>query len=284
MTTVTVDGMTFGDGLPWVLTDLGGWLDGPPVRGQKIDRPVDHGGFAIPALRGGRVVTVEAYVEGSSIADVGQVSDRLSGVLADGEFGELTVTREDGQTTSASVQVDAAPMVGWFPHVNAVAAQLQFYAPDPLRYGATQNLTTTFPELVGGLEFDLFTDGAGTDVGWLDFGVAGSSGRVTVDNPGTAPAWPQFQVSGPTPPFEIVHVETGARLTFSHALSADEVLLIDSATGLVALGDAAVDYSGYLTRAEWFSIPRKGSATIAFVPLDVAGTGSLTVIHRPAWW
>lgn len=269
---------------PYSLIDLTGWDERPSTRSDSDVRPMQHGRFDGPVLSDERVVILRGQI-------ISEDRDTLLAALDDAMYlsepdaptETLTVTRA-GRTLTADARLTdfRTPTGAWA--VGHVPFAAQWRCPDPLRYGPTENLTTGFATLTGGLEFDLFTDGSGVDMGWLDFGAAGSSGRVTVSNPGTAPAFDQFRVQGPVPPFEVVCVETGERLTFSRALGSGESLLIDSATGLVGLGESAVDYSGYLTRAEWFAVPAKGSCTIAFLPLAATDSGTLTVVHRPAWW
>jgi hypothetical protein len=161
---------------------------------------------------------------------------------------------------------------------------VEWVCPDPLRYGVPTGFPTAFPTAGGGLRFPLFTNGT-VGVGHLDFGLPGTSGRVTVSNPGTAAAWPQFTVVGPVPDegFDVVCVETGERLTYATGVSAGSTVVMDSATGRVLLnGDA--DRSGFLTRADWFSVPPGGTCTVAFLPRGVSSAAVLTVTLRPAWW
>src|SRR5690606_29987992 len=59
-----------------------------------------------------------------------------------------------------------ARLVRWRPVAVAWGAgffawEAQWVCPDPLRYGPLQSVTTGFPELVGGLRYPLYTDGAG---------------------------------------------------------------------------------------------------------------------------
>lgn len=287
MTTVSVDGVTFEDGdAQWMLEreGLGGWFDGPPVRAEDVPRPQAHGSFGVPAQRGARIVSVNVTVRCASAAEAEDARDRLAGILAGGQIGDLAVTSDAGRTTSSAVRLNAKPLIAWRPWSNTVRAQLEFFAPDPLRYADAISRTTGFAEQRGGLEFPLFTDGT-TDTGFLEFGEQGSTGRVTLPaQPGTAPGHTQFLVRGPVPAFSIIRVETGRRITFARSVAAGDRLLIDSATGVALLNDGDVDYSGLLTYWEWEPIMPGESATFAFVPDGLAQAGTLTVIHRAAWW
>lgn len=287
MTSLTVGGLTFDGGdTPGVdvLEDLDGWFDGTGVRAENAPRPQQHGTFATPAFHTGRDIGVVVSRRCASDAEAGEARRTFAALLAGGGYTDLTVVEPDGHTTTASVRLASKPLVRWFPHSQRVRAQVEFYAPDPLRYGATVNRSTTFAAEAGGLEFDLFTDGT-SDTGYLEFGEAGSTGRVSLPaQEGTAPGHTQFLVTGPTPAFSIVRVETGRRVTFSAPVAAGSQLLIDTATGVVTLDGGDVDYSGLLTRWEWDPVEPGTPVTFAFLPMGPSDTGSLLVAHRAAWW
>ena len=267
----------------WVLTGIDGWDDsGSGVRSSGEARPQSHGAFDSPAYRTGRSISVRGEVLCLSRASAAAAVQTLNSVGADGQRLDVVVADDDLPRMSSSARVADRPMIGWTVPTRVVYAQ-EWWAADPLRYGDTINESTGFPFAAGGLEFPLFTDGV-TDTGYLEFGAQGSTGRVTVTNIGTAATSPQFEVTGPTPPFSIVHVESGRRLSFAQSVAAGDRLLIDSATGLVVLNGGDVDYSGMLTRAEWSPVGPGESATFAFIPDGPYADGTLTVIFRPAWW
>jgi len=177
---------------------------------------------------------------------------------------------------------DAQPLVDWYQDLD-IDFQLTFYAPDPLRYGTPVPVTTGFPVLAGGLEFDLFTDGS-TDTGFLEFGASSATGRLLVANPGNEDAWPQFEITGPLDTgIEVVKVGTGERLRFEGGVSAGSALVLDSATGLVVI-DGYADRSGLLTIRDWSRVPPGGSAEFEFVPLGSFSAAQLTATVSPGFW
>src|SRR5690554_4355798 len=176
-TTVSVGGITAGspavtdgDGARWVLSRIDGWHGGVSVRGEAVERPAGHGTFAERAWRDGRLVVIEGAVLCPSRAVAASVQRRLAAVLADGTFGDFTVTDDDDGTLTASVRLGAEPTVTWVRGSTTVRYQLPFYAPDPLRYAERVSGTTGFPTRTGGLRFPLYSDGAGANVGALDYG------------------------------------------------------------------------------------------------------------------
>ena len=184
---------------------------------------------------------------------------------------------------SAQVKIEGQPLVDWYQPLD-IDFQLSFYAPDPMRYGAPVSIATGFPVLAGGLEYDLYTDGT-TDTGVLEYGAASATGRMVVVNAGNADVWPQFEILGPVPGegFEILRVGTGDRLHYVGDVSAGSRLVIDSASGVVAI-DGYADRSGLLTVRDWFPVPAKGSVEIAFVPLGSFSTATLTATVSPGFW
>lgn len=287
MTTLSIAGLTFDGGdAPGVdvLEELDGWFDGTDVEAEVARRPGAHGAFALPAYSRGRTVAAIVSRRCSSDAEAGAARRTFAALLADGGYAELTVVEPDGHKTSALVRRASRPLVKWFPYSQMVRAQVEFYAPDPLRYSEAITKTTGFALSAGGLEFPLFTDGT-ADTGFLEFGAQGSTGRISLGTqPGTAPGHTQFVVMGPVPSFSIVRVETGRRLTFADPVLAGSTLVIDGASGSALLNGGEVDYSGRVTRSELEPVRPGEPVTFAFQPEGPYSTGTLTVTHRAAWW
>ncbi len=285
-TTVEWRGLTLASdqSSPFGIRNLAGWDELPDSRQESPVRPQAHGRFDTPVWADERVVTLQGQIVSQDrdalLADLSRVMGWPSG---GGAAETLTVTRA-GRTLTASARLRAfrTPTdLNW--SVGQVPFAIEWRCADPLRYGPAATLETGFPVLAGGLEFDLFTDGT-VNTGYLEFGAMSSTGRVVASNAGNADAWPQFTITGPVPPFQIVAVESGRRLVFSRAVNAGDSLVIDTATGVVLLNGGDVDYSGYLTTAEWASVPAGGSQTFAFLPVSGTGTGTMAVTWRPAFW
>lgn len=291
-TTATVGGITFSneptpdsDGITWVMSRLDGWHGGVGVDSPRLSRQQGHGTFAQRAYRQGRLVVIEgaALCDSRSVAAVAQ--RKLSALLADGSFGDLLVMDVDVESLTASVQLGAAPDVDWSLRGDVVRFQLPLYAPDPLRYGDPIASTAVFPTLVGGLEYDLYTDGSGTDLGYLDYGVPSETGRVVLSNPGTADVPVTIEVIGPVPSqgFDIIQVGTGKRLTFEDPVGAGSSLVMDGATGAVVI-DGTADRAGRLTWRDWPIVPAGGSIELLFSPRGPWSAATMTAVYRPGWW
>ena len=290
MTLITVGGVTFqnsgaldANGVSWLFSSTKGWFDGPPIKVYKTDRPREHGSFTERNFRDGRPITVSGSVHAPSRALASAAQMTLAGLLAEGTLDTFTVTDPDQGVMSAQVKIEGQPLVDWYQPLD-IDYQLTFYAPDPMRYGAPVSVTTGFPVAAGGLEYDLYTDGT-TDTGFLEYGAASTTGRVVVSNPGNADVWPQYEILGPVPVegFEILRVGTGDRLRYVGGVATGSRLVLDSATGVVAV-DGYADRSGLLTVRDWFAVPAKGSVELAFVPLGAFSTAQLTATVSPGFW
>lgn len=266
---------------------IDGWEGVPDVRRDSDARPGAHGRFSGPAWSDERVITVTGGASIPAERDTLLREVQAAMVVAgDGGEEDLTITLAGRELTVGATLTRFRPDLSrWSSGRFSWAAEWR--CPDPLRYGAYVTAPASFPTLVGGLEYDLYTDGAGADLGYLDYGEASSTGRATLTNEGTAATWPQFEVAGPIDAsgFEIVTVGTGARLVFEGAVPAGSVLVLDSATGAVLM-DGESDRSDLLTWRDWWSVPAGGSVEFAFIRLgsDVGGTPSVTAALRPAFW
>ena len=290
MTSITVGGVTLrnsgaldANGVSWLFSDTKGWFDGPPVKGGKTDRPQSHGSFAERAFRDGRTVTITGSVHAPSRALASTAQMTLTALLAEGTLDAFTVDDPDQGVMSAQVQIEGQPLVDWGGALD-IDYQLSFYAPDPLRYGAPASVSTGFPQLAGGLEYDLYTDGT-TDTGFLEYGATSATGRLLVTNPGNEDAWPQFEITGPLPEqgLEIVRVGSGERLRYEGGVSTGSRLVLDSASGVVVI-DGYADRGGLLTVRDWMSVPAGGSAEFEFVNLGASSGATLTATISPGYW
>jgi hypothetical protein len=281
----TIGGVLIRAAEPYQWMRRQGFDTRPAMRTSDEPRPWAHGAWVGDDWADGRTLLARVRVRATSTVTFDDAVDDLDRACPPSDTISLWVriprkglVRWDVRTRTFDAPTDAAYDVG-MGHVD-----LELFAADPVAYGPGQSATTGFAEAGGGLEFPLFTDGT-TDVGYLDFGAPGTSGRVDLSNAGTAEFWPVFRIAGPTPldGFEIVDVPSGRRIRYTGFVPAGSVLEIDSATGSVIL-DAVADRSGLLTVREWTAVPAGGSTTIGFVPLGADGSATCTVIWADAWW
>lgn len=262
---------------------LDGWEDLPDPRQESTERPQQHGRFDAPVFGDERHVLVSGRCASPAERDAMLIELQASFNFHAPAPLPLTITHAGRTLTSYArltrfkpVSPDwGAGFIGW---------AAEWVCSDPLRYGAPVPVSTGFPVLAGGLEFDLYTDGT-TDTGFLEYGAASATGRLLVANPGNEDVWPQFEVAGPVPAegLEIVRVGTGERLRFVGGVSTGSVLVLDSATGDVVI-DGYADRSGLLTIRDWTSVAPQGSAEFEFVNLGTSSAATLTATVSPGYW
>lgn len=269
----------------WV-DSLDGWEEWDSRR-HVFERPMSAGSMGGAPLGRDRVVRVTGMCRNpadrdAKLAEYGELFARAD--PEDAVEEDLTITVA-GRTLTARVY-----LTRYRPSLDLWGAgyfrwAVEFQADDPVRYGPPVTDQATFPVLVGGLRYPLYTDGEGTDLGWLDYGPAPTSGRLTLVNPGIAAATVQHEVTGPVPAegFEIVAVATGRRLVYEGAVAAGSRVLLDGATGQ-ALVDGLYDRGDLLTRREWTKVPGKGgSAEFALVNRGTATAAVLRSTLRPPY-
>ncbi len=180
--TVRVGGLSF-EGQPQNLNrcfvippeGLSGWDDGTSTRRNETSRPSAHGSFAAPVYQGSRVISISGWAYAESGEVLGWMSDRLSGLLADGSVARMTVDMP-GDTKWADVQLAGqTSIVRRSPYQYVFDYQIQFWAADPRRYGKTN----TFPE-------------SGT-----------TTGSVSVYHYGNFPSSPRILVSNATAAYTV---------------------------------------------------------------------------------
>ena len=291
MTSILAGGVTFSNvgavdanGVSWAFSKVAGWFDGAQTKTMKTDRPWAQGEFPVRTFRGARVITITGTVHAPTRGLAAAAQMTLTSILADGTYADVVVSDPDQGTLSASVRLEGEPMVDWH-HPLDIDYQIAFYAPDPLRYGDPVSVATTFPTLRGGLSYDLYTDGAGADLGYLDYGAASDTGRIVVTNTGTAAAPVTCQVAGEVDAsgFDIAQTGTDLRLRFVGPVSPGSSLVLDGSTGNVLI-DGTADRAGQLTYRDWPVIPPGGSLELAFIPLGVNLGAQLTAVVRPGSW
>lgn len=173
-----------GDAVESWLTDLVGFYGGVGVTDQGEARKLGHGFFAAPSLRTGRELTLSGVLVFTNERDRNTADRFLSGLLWDGELGELEVTT-DALTLFAQVKLGGEIKHSYLG-TEAVQVQIPLLAPDPFIY-APPRLYQIYPAGAGqGLVYPLFsTKGKATSANLASFtSTATSYGTVTTGEDG----------------------------------------------------------------------------------------------------
>lgn len=253
---------TAGDKFESWLTGVAGWYGGVGVVDSGSQRMLGHGFFPAPSLRTGRELTLSGTLVFESETDR-SIADRfVSGLLWDGEFGELQVTTDD------LTLVSQVKLGGEIKHAylgtSAVEVQIPLTAPDPFLYGDAR-VYQVFPAGFGqGLRYPLFAqqkDANQTPV--LDWGEVTPTGGA-IPNQGNATAYPAMTVHGTWPGgFRII--SGSSVVEYPAPVTPAAPVRIDHRTGEALSG--GVDQTHRLTRRDWVSVPAYSSIQPRIEPL-----------------
>ena len=114
---------------------LTGWFGGLEPRREESPRPLADGSFDARTFMAARIVGIQGHILASSKATLISRINQLNGLLSDGSLGRLTVQDDHGNATWADVRLASATKVTRSPTGLEASFQVQFWAPDPRRYG-----------------------------------------------------------------------------------------------------------------------------------------------------
>lgn len=209
-----------------------GLYGSPDVREKPLDRPQMDGAYWPSRLtQGARTITLDAFSHGLSSVETMRLIDRLNDLMG----RELTILVEDSagqRTLSGWLSADPEPLM--LTTQRHFAFALVITCPDPYKYGA-----------------------------WL--WQSTQSGRVLVNNTGTAPTWLRFRA--------VSHI------TRLHAVWGDAEIEWEGDTASLTLDTRDMIPSAGLVTADW-AMPVQPGVTQVTVDTDCT---ALRVGNRPAW-
>ena len=270
-------GVLMGDGTDFVVRSCDLW-SAPQIRATDVPRSGTHGLAAGERERfGGRQVAASFYITGDT--DTVEVENRqmLQAAWAPSETDAALVPlvwmeddgrkyRVHGRPRGASVRVEPR-----------MPADCRFLALDPRIYDNDESTSSTaLGTLTGGLSFPAAAP--------FVFGTSGTSAVMACDNVGTTDAPWTATFAGPLTAPELVHVESGSRMSFPSAvLAAGESLVVDSDSRTVLLNGTASRYSWLAATSQWFDLQPASIGTNSVQLLGSAGAGTVTIAWRSAW-
>jgi hypothetical protein len=280
------DGFLMGAGTAYHYASSNGFLDMAGVRANYTNRARSHGSFTEPQFAEGAVYDLAVTSVAADAATLAATVAALQGATYPQQSTRPLWFQLPGhpllmmnvQCLRRSIPVDKLLMLGL-----VVKAALQFYAPDPLKYGPPVTVSTATTYTSGGLPFPMSFP--------LAFG-APAIGRVTTSNPGSAPVSPVFTVTGPVDAagFQISSIEDGVVLVFNGSLGSGDSLVIDTRTGAVILNGSADRRALLAYTGVWPAIPAAvggtpGVRTFQFsLPGAWSALASMSVQYSPAYW
>ena len=273
------NGVAFGGTSSINVSEVSGWLDLPDVRSADTPRAGKHGLAQGRDLAGGRLIRISCEVHTGDPAATEAIVAPLRSVLTIGEDEYPLI----GQTPGLpALQVMCRPRrraqpLKWDASIGAARLELEFVATDPLLYAATESTASTaLGTLSGGLSFPAAAP--------FVFGTSGTSAVMSCPNDGPFPTPWTATFAGPLTAPELVHLETGYRMSFPSAvLTAGETLVVSSKTATVLLNGTASRYSWLASTSQWFDLQPSSLGTNSVQLLGSAGSGTVTMAWRSAW-
>lgn len=276
--TATLDGLTIGAGTSY---RWGSWpeglLDTPDVRVADEPLAQRHGVQAGSDWMGALRIVFDIVVNGSSLSDAESKLATLAAAFQPSATdvpldvrigGSPSEYRLYGRPRGVLTKLDRKAIGGVF------LARAVFVATDPRKYDVDQSSATTgLSAASGGLTFSASAP--------FVFGTGGAGSTMSCQNDGTFDAPWVATFTGPLVAPELVHVDTGKRLTLSGAsLVAGDSLVLDSKTRTVLLNGTATRYSWLTSTSQWFDLsPGANSITLN----GASGSGSVSITWRSAW-
>lgn len=267
-----------GAGYGWHLADMPGWSDGVAPRPEIVLRPQANGAFGITKVfRGSKVVSVEGSWSGQTLVEARQAREQLAAIQGSGVPSAFTVSSDIGDRTITAF-VATQPRMPEHLYSPFFTFAFDVIATDPLKYGPPVRVSTGLPVAGGGLTWPITFP--------LTWGAGGSDGRITLENPGTAATVPLLEVTGGLGSgFTIDEVGTGRQVRFDRLVPLGSTIFLNPRTGRAYIDAPGNDVSGFLTRADWPSLPKWGQTVLQFNALGaVTGTPTLTGEVSPAFW
>lgn len=250
---------------------------------EDVDgRPNANGAYGLGQIftKEHRPVIVGQYYGANSIEAKAQ-RQRLIGMANEGNPIMMSVKDESGVTTQRQVwMVDYdAPFSTDFSHFTF---DLDFIAPDALRYGGESSDSDTMPTQGSGLVWNLGTAPSGL---FFDWGTPGNLGQIELTNVGAAASFPRIEVGGAGAlgtGFRITELETGRELTFMRGTATGDVVIFDSRTQRATLNGG--DVTGLMSSRKWYTIPKGATRRYQITPLgSVSGSPTITGYVGSAW-
>jgi hypothetical protein len=272
------DGLLLGLGTPYAVKKNTGFKDLAGVHGGGTLRSRQHGTYVEPNYSNGLVYDLEFEISSTpSVSFTAAVQALEIGTGVQDSPRPLWFQLPGQTLRVAQVMCTARgiPVGTSFPFGLAEGCKMQFFAPDPMKYGATQNQSTGLPTSSGGLTYPLVYP--------LNYGSTGASGRVTVSNPGSAPMSPQFTVVGPIDSlgFQVTCIEDALTSQYVGSVGALDQFYIDTRTGITTLNGSP----RLVSFTSWPVIPPGATRTFAFgVPGVPNLAASLMVTSTPGYW
>lgn len=269
------NGLSWGPGTDFHISDVKGLDDLPAVRTSDAPRAADHGVWRGIDVLDRRVVQLDFAIIAKDnptlFADVAQAEaafqPQLSTELPLLLFGSTRLVycrcRRRDIPYDASIKRRTGTMT------------VELHAADPRVYDANQTTLLISPPI------------GATGAAWpwtfpLSWGGAATTGSASVTNTGNFETRPVITIKGPCTNPTISNQSLMATLTFNITLAGVDQLVIDTDARSVVLNGTASRRATLVTGSTWWTLP-PGTSTLAFGAQSTSSGCMATVTYRNAW-
>lgn len=284
---LTLDGFPLygldDNGCEWHTTfqDVGGLFDGVASTLKTSDKVITDGWYSnIPVFQG-RTITIEGHIIGRCTENCLASWDLLKRTVG-GTDMLLTVTLGNVRRQVQVMQSASAPLVKW-AGVNMLKFSLGLTSLSPYLFGMDLvSGRASLPKTVGGMTFpySFTTDATGSTPGWM-WSETSASGRVLLQNTGTAPSPVLIRINGPVVNPQITHIGSDHVMAFDISLGSGHYILINGQTHEI-LVDGTDPARGLVKRREW-NQAEIGPNAWGFNASEFSDAASMTVSFYPAY-
>lgn len=274
---VSLGGFVLGDidgaGVGWTITKFDGW-GSPQSTVNFTTRGRGHGATSTDPYHFPRFMTIEGMVHAPNLAALDDAFYRLADAVTLGQFQMVVAEAAGVKQVAAQRQGEVVPT-----YISNTLGKYSILiaAKDPAKYGDALTASTSLPSSSGGLTYPVTYPITYTGVS--------TSGVVSINNPGNAPAPVYLRVDGAIPAggWSVNHLGQQVALSFasSLALGAGEFVTVDMQRREV-LAQGQSTRNGYVTSRGWFHLD-PGPNYIAFTAAAYDPSALLTLTTYPAW-
>jgi len=267
-------------GSEWIVNKTDGFLDGAPSTLATTQKIWSHGVFTNQPFYGGRVVSLEGYVRGTTTENAIISWDALKRAISIDSQDVIVDWR--GYKRLLRGKQSGQPLVEWFDRYT-LKFSLEFTSNTPFLYSARGALygSTYLPHTNGGMTFPYTFEGDGMVNDW-GFPEASTSGSITLNSYGTASSPVTITISGYVVNPRIEHRQTGAVLALNYTIPAGETVVLNGETREVLI-NGKIPSQQIVSSRQWFTAG-PGENTFMFSADDGdQGTATISAEMREAW-
>lgn len=270
------------NGCEWHTTfqDVSGLFDGVASTLRTENKAMTDGWYGnLPRLQG-RTITIEGHIIGRCTESCINAWNAFKSVLDTG--GMLLTARLGDIGRQVRVwQSASAPLIKW-EGVNILRFSVGLTSLSPYLYGLDPvSDSTGLPSSSGGMQFPYHFEEAGGSLSSWMWSENVESGKVALDNVGTAPSPVMVRIDGPVANPQVLHVGSGHVMAFDMSLGWDHYVTINGVTHEI-LVDGTDPARGRVTRREW-SQAEPGMNVWGFNAGEYSTAARMTVSFYPAY-